>query len=155
MAITTYTMNRHMSATGNPIDEIFDGGGGFFNSKTAAQLILAVKRFGQGAGTTTLDAYWEWLFEPDNTWIGMVDESGAALTMVQWATAAVDATPRYMVLNNLVVPTGTLTNGGITIGTNNKLFKTWIPEKFRVRFRGAGSATAQNDYAAQMMIHAI
>src|SRR5262245_11325275 len=142
MAITTYVMNRHASAVG-AATEIFDGGGGFFNTKGAAQLILAVKRYGQGAGATTLDAAWEWLFEPDNTWLPMVDEANGALTMVQWATAAVDTVPRYMVVNNLVVPTGTLTNGGITIGTNNKLFKTWIPEKFRVKFTHGG-ATASN-----------
>jgi hypothetical protein len=153
MAITTYTMNRHFSPVGTAVDEIFDGGGGFFNTKGTAQIILAVKRFGQGAGSTTMDAFFEWLFEPDNSWVPWPDESGAALSMVQWATAATDSVPRYMVLNNLVVPTGTLTNGGITIGTNNKLFKVWVPEKFRVRFRHTG-ATASNEYAAQMMIHA-
>jgi hypothetical protein len=149
MPITTYSLNRHMSSTAT---EIFDGGGGFFNAKTANQVVLAVKRYGQAAGATTMDAAWEWLFEPDNTWVAMVDEANTALTMVQWATAAVDTVPRYFVINNLVIPTGTLANGGITVATNNKLFKTWIPEKFRVKFTHGG--TLQNDYAAMLMIHA-
>jgi len=147
--ITVYNFNRHTSSAAT---EIFDGGGGFFNAKNAYQVILAVKRFGQAAGATTLDAAWEWLFEPDNTWVPMVDEANTALTMVQWATGVTDSVPRYMVLNNAVLPSGTLTNGGITVATNNKLFKTWIPEKFRVKFTHGG--TLQNDFAAMLMLHA-
>lgn len=150
MAITTYNFNRHTSSAAT---EIFDGGGGFFNTKGASQLILAVKRFGQAAGATTMDAAWEWLFEPDNTWVPMVDEANTALTMAQWATGITDTVPRYFVLNNLVIPTGTLTNGGIVLGTTaGKLYKSWIPEKIRVKFTHGG--TLQNDFAAMMMIHA-
>jgi hypothetical protein len=149
--VPTFTLNRHLTPSGTNTDTYLPASGNPpISTKDARQVILAVKRFGD-VGICTLDTFVEWLFEPDNTWLGLADYAGTAVQMAQMADGVVDATPRLLILESAYIPPGTPTGGFVTTGTT-KVGLIWIPEKIRVRFRHGGT-TVQNDLAAQLTIN--
>jgi hypothetical protein len=152
MAIqTTYSQPISTSAVSTNGDTYFPANSGWFNTRGAYSVVLSTRRTSD-VGTCTFQAFAEYLYEPDNTFLALLDYAGTAVQGVSYADGIVDtATAAHRLILSGELPPGA-TVGVLTFNTVDKAYQIWLPEKIRFRFRHGGTAV-QNVFSAQVDIH--
>jgi hypothetical protein len=156
--ITTYSFASHTTTSGTDLDEYLEAGGGlstsggWFNTKGASQVSLYLRRSAD-TGTCTLQAFAEFLYEPENVFYPIFDFAGTAVQGVQYANDATDSSASYHTLTLMrELPPGA-TTGKLNYNTIHNAYQCLIPEKLRFRIRSGGT-TVTNTYSALITVHA-